>query len=235
MSVLKLGYWNIRGLAQASRFMLEYTGVAYNDVLYVQAGPNAPVPFDKSEWFDVKNTLGFEFPNLPYLIDGDLKLTQSQAVMRHIARKCPEKNMFGSNDLEMCAIDTLLGEYSDKKGKMTNLQYSDGVTGAGESFIIGEGSEDMKAHLTKFSNFLGDKEWFVGGRVTVADCCMYEYLFQCFCYAERAQVSNYRIQFPLLNDFCRRFEGLSSIKAYMASERYAMATSGFNNQHAKFR
>jgi glutathione S-transferase len=235
MSVMKLGYWNIRGLAQASRFLLEYTGVAYTDVLYVQAGPTAPVPFDKSAWFDVKNTLGFDFPNLPYLIDGDLKITQSQAVMRHIARKCPEMHMFGKDDAEMCLVDMLLGEYTDKKSKMTILQYTDGTTGAGEVFIKGGGADDMRAHLGRFEAFLGDKEWFVGGRVTAADCCLYEYCTQCFCYAERAEAGDYRVEFPLLDAFCRRFEALPRVKEYMGSERFALVTSGFNNQHAKFR
>ena len=32
--------------------------------------------FDKSCWFDNKFSLGFDFPNLPYFIDGDIKLTQ---------------------------------------------------------------------------------------------------------------------------------------------------------------
>lgn len=35
----------------------------------------------------MKNTLGFEFPNLPYLIDGDVRITQSMAILRYIARK----------------------------------------------------------------------------------------------------------------------------------------------------
>ena len=32
--------------------------------------------FDKSCWFDNKFSLGFDFPNLPYFIDRDIKLTQ---------------------------------------------------------------------------------------------------------------------------------------------------------------
>ena len=35
----------------------------------------------------MKNTLGLELPNLPYLIDGDFKLTQSAAILKYIARK----------------------------------------------------------------------------------------------------------------------------------------------------
>jgi len=31
--------------------------------------------FSKEVWFSIKPTLGFDFPNLPYLTDGDYKLT----------------------------------------------------------------------------------------------------------------------------------------------------------------
>ena len=38
--------------------------------------------FDKSCWFDVKFTLGLEFPNLPYLMDGNIKITQTIAILQ---------------------------------------------------------------------------------------------------------------------------------------------------------
>ena len=44
--------------------------------------PLFPAPdFDKSCWFDNKFSLGFDFPNLPYFIDGDIKLTQVMMMM----------------------------------------------------------------------------------------------------------------------------------------------------------
>ena len=30
---------------------------------------------------------GFAFPNLPYLVDGDVKISQSTAMLKYIARK----------------------------------------------------------------------------------------------------------------------------------------------------
>ena len=41
---------------------------------------------------------GLEFPNLPYYIDGDVKLTQSSAILRHIAR---EHGLMGKTGKEM--------------------------------------------------------------------------------------------------------------------------------------
>ena len=44
-----------------------------------------------SEWFKDKNSAetkeNFFFPNLPWLIDGDVKLTQSVTILKYLARK----------------------------------------------------------------------------------------------------------------------------------------------------
>ena len=64
-----LGYWKIRGLATQLRIQMAYQGVEYNMVEYEQGdGPD----FSRAEWLDKKFTLGMDFPNLPYFVDGDL-------------------------------------------------------------------------------------------------------------------------------------------------------------------
>ncbi|XP_027487668.1 glutathione S-transferase Mu 1-like [Corapipo altera] len=79
-----LGYWDIRGLAHAIRLLLEYTETPYEDKLY--SCGEAP-DYDKSQWINEKEKLGLDFPNLPYFIDGPVRLTQSNAILRHIARR----------------------------------------------------------------------------------------------------------------------------------------------------
>lgn len=68
-----LGYWNIRGLADPIRYLLHHVGADFEDKRY-EVGP-AP-KFDESSWLNEKYKLGLDFPNLPYYIDGNLKLTQ---------------------------------------------------------------------------------------------------------------------------------------------------------------
>ncbi|VDK27174.1 unnamed protein product, partial [Taenia asiatica] len=77
-----LGYWNIRGVAEQCRLLLKYLGVEYTDKRY-KVGP-AP-DYDRSEWLAEKFSLGLDFPNLPYYIDGDFKMTQSGAILEYIA------------------------------------------------------------------------------------------------------------------------------------------------------
>lgn len=61
-----LGYWNIRGLAQVPRLLLSYTKANWKNKIYT----------DRDSWFNKdKKNIGFTFPNLPYLIEGNLKIT----------------------------------------------------------------------------------------------------------------------------------------------------------------
>ena len=79
-----LGYWNIRGLAESIRLLFHYLEIDYQEVLY-DFGP-AP-DFNGDSWFNVKYTLGLDYPNIPYLIDGDFKMTESNAILRYICEK----------------------------------------------------------------------------------------------------------------------------------------------------
>ena len=79
-----LGYWKIRGLASQIRYEMVYLGVDYVEDQYEQGdGPG----FDRSSWTSVKESLGLPFPNLPYLIDGQVKMTETNAIMRYLATK----------------------------------------------------------------------------------------------------------------------------------------------------
>lgn len=225
-SKLTLGYWNIRGLAQPIRLLMEYAGLLWEDKFYVQAGADAPVPFDKSEWFDVKPTLGLRFPNLPYLIDGDLKITQSQAILRYVAKKKPELQLLGTDASSAALCDEVIFECMDAKSRMTGLMYR---VGRDSSFIENE----LPTVLKSFEDSLISDLWFAGDALTCADFIVWEYLDCAVLYTGQVDylsVNNY----PKLASFKTRFEAIPSIRAYLDSERFTII-SGINNQHAKFR
>src|SRR5256885_1386014 len=72
-----LGYWDIRAFAQPMRYMLKYAGVDFVDKRY-QFGEGktlAEMESIRKHWMPVKFTLGLDFPNLPYYIDGDIKVS----------------------------------------------------------------------------------------------------------------------------------------------------------------
>jgi glutathione S-transferase len=83
MAPIVLGYWDIRGYAQPIRLLLAAVGADWVDELHKAGGPP---DFSRDEWFAVKKTLPLDFPNLPYLFDGDVKISQTLTILRYLAR-----------------------------------------------------------------------------------------------------------------------------------------------------
>ena len=84
---------------------------------------NVTYTFDQmDDWFgkDKKN-LGLDFPNLPYYIDGELKLTQSMAIVRHLGRK---HDLYGKSINESSTIDMLIDQASDIKQSLIEVAYN---------------------------------------------------------------------------------------------------------------
>ena len=93
-------------LGQGVRMLLHYTNTKYEDTVYSIKNVN--------EWQAAKanNAWDLDFPNLPYYIDGNVKLTQSNAILRHIGR---QHSLYGSNDDQSSEIDMLLDTIKDIK------------------------------------------------------------------------------------------------------------------------
>lgn len=79
-----LAYWNTRCLDQSIRNLLIYKGVEFQNRRFEFGHP---LDFQNSEWLEEKFTSGLTFPSLSYYKDGSVKLTQSLAILQHLARK----------------------------------------------------------------------------------------------------------------------------------------------------
>uniref|UniRef100_A0A2R5LBF4 glutathione transferase n=1 Tax=Ornithodoros turicata TaxID=34597 RepID=A0A2R5LBF4_9ACAR len=161
-----LGYWDIRGLAEAIRYLLAYAGVEYQDKRYgFGSAPN----WTCEEWLAEKYNLGLDFPNLPYYVDDDVKLTQSLAILKYLGRKhglAPEtpEEQRRVDVAEMQAFDLIMSNlrlcydpaYNDEKRKV---------------FL-----EAFQEKADQFSRFLDGHAFIAGDRVTYADFLLYEAL-----------------------------------------------------------
>lgn len=72
-------YWNLRGGPRGNpgRYLLAYCGAQWEEKMYICGS---------GEWQKEKDTL-FPFSNLPYIIDGEYKLSETYAVHNYIAQK----------------------------------------------------------------------------------------------------------------------------------------------------
>ena len=211
----KLGYWKIRGLAQPIRLLLKYTNTPFEDVMYVQGdGPE----FSRQSWLDVKFTLGFDFPDLPYYIDGDFQITESSAIIGYIA----DKNNLLGKDPKTRAVARML------ENVIVSWRNQNARTTYDQNF------ETMKAdllkdvetkYLQKFVTILGKSQWAAGEDLTYVDFMLYEYVYVAF-----AMDPSFRDKYPTLVEYTNKVEALPAIKSYMESAEYLKYP--FNNKIA---
>ena len=196
--------------------MFHYLNVDFEDTLY-ECG-DAP-DFDKTCWTDVKETLGFEYPNLPYLKDGEVKLTETVAIMQYIARKW-QPALLGSNAAEVGRINMLLDKVFNLKMKSTIACYT---VGDAEAII-----EECRPLLAKIVECMGDSEWIAGPNLTWLD----------FYFAELIDLLNaisdglFHAEFPTMQAYWDRFIALPNLAEAWADDVKCMKAP-FNNKMAK--
>ncbi|XP_070574574.1 glutathione S-transferase Mu 1-like [Ptychodera flava] len=211
-----IAYWKIRGLAQPIRYLVEYAEIDYKEKLY-ECGP-AP-DFSRECWLGEKYTLGLPFPNLPYIIDGDVKLTQSNAILRYLARKA---NLLGTSDKEVIRVDLMAEQSMDLRNYMVDHFYNPKWEEMKENFL-----KTVAGLLKDFSDFLGQNPWFAGQNITFVDFVMYELMDQL-----REVDSKILDSHKNLQDHMARFEALPRIAAFKKSDRFM--SGPINDKTAKF-
>ncbi|NXI38709.1 GSTM2 transferase, partial [Galbula dea] len=146
-------------------------------------------------------------PQLPYLIDGHIKLTQSNAILRYIARK---HRMCGETEEEMQLVDMLENHLMDLRLSFARLCYSPDFEKLKPAYL-----EQLPGKLRELSRFLGSRQWFVGNKLTFVDFLAYDILDQ-----QRMFVPDCPELQGNLAQFLQRFEALDKVSAYMRSGRY---------------
>jgi len=203
-----LGYWKIRGLAQPIRLMLGYADVDFEDKLYeVTDEPE----YSREAWLKEKFNLGLDFPNLPYYVDGETKLSQSSAIMRHLARK---HDLMGKTDKEKDRCDQAAEQICDLRQGFVKLCY-----GAFFGMDFKEKgpayAENIKKNLQPFETFLGDNKWLAGENLTWADFILWEMLDQHLLFK-----SDCLGELPKLAAYHQRFKDEPKIKKFMESPKF---------------
>ena len=119
----RLGYWKMRGLAAQIKYLMVYSGVQFEEDVYEQG----PAPeYSTHEWSDAKFTLGLDFPNLPYFIDGEVKITEDLPIMKYICNKW-NPSLLGETPAEMGEVEMLALTIKDFKSQATMPCYTTGT------------------------------------------------------------------------------------------------------------
>lgn len=210
-----LGYWKIRGLGAPCRMILYYCKVDFADRLF-EAG-DAP-DFDKTCWTDVKETMGMDYPNLPYMIDGETKITETAAIMMYIAKKWrPE--LMGRSAAELGRVQMLWAHVLKLKMDFTMPCY------------MGKSAEEVidisRPLLAKLVEVMGESNFVGGENVTWLDF----YFAECVDNLDKLSDGLFYAEFPSLQNYWDRFVALDGLAEAWADDSKLMKNP-FNNKMA---
>ena len=207
---LEVGYWSIRGLAAPLRMMCEYAAVDYNPKTYeLQAQEGGG--WDASAWFGVKPALVVRnaLMNLPYVIDGDVVVSQTNACFAYLGRKL---GLYGANDLETLKCEQVLCEVMDLRNNAVKFFYSSGDDLAAR---VEAHAKSAATSFGKLETWLRQQStpFFAGATPTAADFHAFEMIDQ-HLVTEVLVVPGADNEFPLLAAFHTRFRALPQLQGY---------------------
>jgi len=212
-----LAYWDIRGFAEPIRLMLEYSDQSYEEKKYSTGGPP---DFKRTMWTDVKEGLDLDFPNLPYYVDGDLKISESWAIMRHVGR---HGNLMPDGNHANALCDQAQGVVHDLRMQFVMMCYLPDFPNNKKNFF--DNQFPLKAG--NLEKYLGKHRYLAGEKLTYVDFALCEILDQ-MRLMEGEEVGKYPNMCKYLDDFM----ALERIAAYRNSDRFKKFPC--NNKMAKW-
>lgn len=199
---VKLGYWEGYGKAQPARYLLELTETPYEDIKYVE----------ENDWFGRdKFTLGLDFPNLPFVIDGDFKLTEFTAVFDYLSDTYGKAEWRGTGK-NVYVVKMLRNLFEGVVSGIYNVDHkSDDQK---EKFLDSEVIQKFKF----IHDFVGADSKFLLGEFTLADL----YFLNAIKYYKASGRSLDLLQpyADKLNRIQANIESIPQILAYINSDRH---------------
>ena len=198
--------------------MLVYCNVAFEDVTYEQG--EAP-EYSRQQWEVVKNDLGLDFPNLPYFIHKDVRITETLAIMKYIAAKW-EPLLLGKTSDDIGTVEMVAGVLCTIKNDVTMPCYqTDNRERLAQTAT--KKIAPIAEHLRK-----DDKEYLVGSYVTYVDFILMEQLELIMFITE----DRLAVEHPVLEAYLLRMKSLPQLHEYMANNE-DLKVRPFNNKVAK--
>ncbi|KAF8785295.1 glutathione S-transferase class-mu 26 kDa isozyme 47-like [Argiope bruennichi] len=194
-----VGYWNIRGLVEPIRYILHYNNVDFEDKRYPLS--------DRQLWEKEKFNLNLDFPNLPYYIDDDVRLTQSVAILRYLAEKY---GLDGKTKAEKLLVSLAEQQIIDFRTSFGRLCYDPNFEKTKPEF-----EKKVPVQLKFVADFLGNRKYLAGDSLTYVDFMAYDTL-DYYLYL----IPNVFADFPVLKEYHQRIRNLPELQAYLKSSQY---------------
>ena len=176
---MKLTYFNVRGLAETSRFLLALGEEEYEDFRYPLEVIDMSKYEMKKDEFDkdkADGNLVTSLNKVPFLEVDGVTIPQSKSVERFLARRF---NMMGSNDLQYAQIDAIcesVRDFKDMYQKVRVLPDDEKGSGMKEWFTV-----TLVERLSLLENQLvGDSGFSVGNTTSLSDVVLFTFVTEFF-------------------------------------------------------
>ena len=201
--MITIGYWKIKARVEPLRYLLEYLQVPYKEITYINF----------KDYFPIKKKLGLDFPNLPYLKDGEINISETSALEDYIIFKTKREDLLGKNQEE----------------KIIHIEIREVIKDISRAiYFIAFKKDYKKAYITKrdfvlkkklkyLSNFLKDKKYFLKD-ITFSDF-LFTYYLDMLMKVEDFLNENYCVDdFDNLRNLYNRVRDLKRIKNYIEND-----------------
>eukprot|EP00616_Rhizochromulina_sp_CCMP1243_P008986 CAMPEP_0118997144 /NCGR_PEP_ID=MMETSP1173-20130426/61256_1 /TAXON_ID=1034831 /ORGANISM="Rhizochromulina marina cf, Strain CCMP1243" /LENGTH=746 /DNA_ID=CAMNT_0006948567 /DNA_START=93 /DNA_END=2330 /DNA_ORIENTATION=+ len=235
-----IGYWSIQGLGAGLRMMAMYAGapIRVENFKLTEKPEEEGGGFSGKEWFTEKAAMKLRNPlsNLPFLIDGELVICQSNACYAYLGRKF---GLWGDTPLEQILCEELLGELSDLKSLNSAFVYGqhDDVLGAAAQLLAKLTHKNgilpkIDATLRESTEKGGAGAFLLGTHASAPDFALWTILHQLQVMARVFDLPSPSSTFPHLDVFMRLFAAQPENSKYLDSPLHTQLP--FNNKTACF-
>ena len=174
--MMKLVYFNGRGLAEISRMVLAIGGEEYKDVRY----PMKIIDWSKhqmeKEEFEKDKANGKlvrSLNKLPYLEVDGVVVPQSKSIERFLAKKY---NLMGTSDIEALRIDSLCECVRDFKDAYQSVRKAENKVEATNQWF----TKTLVEKLSLLENLVDGNGFTVGEKLSLSDVVLYAFITQFF-------------------------------------------------------
>ena len=206
---IKIHYWNLRGISGYVFSLCEFTNTPYE---WIKEN-------DMEKWLASKDDLakqGLKIPNLPWIEDGDTKLSESLAILNYIAEKAGHKDMIPAQQ-NLTTFLMYEGVILDLHKHFGYMAYSHKTM---EEFKAAyENSGRFFFKLVHLNNHLGSSPWILGDKISILDFLFADNLER-YLDIEKDLGLEIISKHENLQAYLKKYWALDKIKAYRESDRF---------------
>lgn len=228
---LQVGYWDIRGLGAPLRMICAYAKADYEPVLYTATKTDDG--WDCSDWFtreDAKPAIlaKNKLANLPYIVDGDTVVCQTNACFQYLGRKF---KLYGNNLSETTKVDQCLCQVMDLRNGMVKAFYGPATKWEenGEQLL----EKDAPKHLQKLESWLSDNKtmYCASDSPSIADFHLWELIDQLEILAKARKKDSLLEGKDKLKQLYTEMRNMDELSEYFQSDLYNLP---INNKMSNF-